>query len=515
MPNLLKNNSDNYLIEMKEVSKEFFGVIALKNVNFFVKKGEVRALIGENGAGKSTLVKILCGVFQRNEYAGNIFINNEEILINSIIDAEKYKIAMISQENEIEPDLSAGENIFLNNEATRFGIINWDKLYSSSNDALKKINLEINTRELLKNFSPAIQRMVNIAKALSKDANILVLDEPTAALTEEEIVILFKVLKELKNKGVTIIFISHKLSELFMICDSVSVMRDGEMITTKEINDIKTENIVEMMTGRKIGTMYPKENIPIGEKILEIKNFSVLNSKTHREFIKDVNLYVKKGEILGVFGLIGSGRTELFSAVYGLIQKNCYMGDVFVNNIKITIEHPSDAIQNGIGLITEERKVGLFSDFSVNFNISIANLRNLLAAKLVIDSNKESILSKEYINKLNIKISSLNQLVKQLSGGNQQKVLLARWLVKELSILILDEPTRGIDIGAKVEIYKLMNEMTSRGMGLIFISSELPEILGMSDRIIVVHRGLIVGEFKKSEATERKILNVATGGQLN
>jgi len=503
---------DNLLVEMKSISKTFPGVNALKNIDFSLNKNEIIGLVGENGAGKSTLMKILSGYFPKNTYSGKIYINGKEVNINSVIDAENNNIALIPQEICLVQELTIGENIYLNHEPNKLGLIDEEELYSSSIFHMEKLNLKLDPRIQVKNCSIAIQGLISIAKVLSRKIKILILDEPTAFLTEEEILVLFKILKNLKKEGISSIFISHKISEIFEICDRVSVMRDGEMIGTKNISDTNNEEIIEMMINRNLSNMYPKEFTEIGDTLFEIRNFSVKNAKTKRNMVNDVSFSVKKGEVVGIFGLVGSGRTELAMSIFGVVPKNLYSGDIFINDKKVEIRSPVNAIENKLGFITEDKhKFGLFLDFDVKFNISIANLDNI-ANLFVINDDREVRYTQELVNQLKIKIANLQSKVRQLSGGNQQKVILAKWLAKNLNVLILDEPTKGIDVGAKVEIYKLINELSDKKMAIILISSELTEILGMSDRILVMHRGFLKGELKREIATEANVLHLATGG---
>jgi ABC-type sugar transport system ATPase subunit len=501
-----------YLVEMTGISKSFPGVNALKNVDLSLNKGEILGLVGENGAGKSTLMKVLSGYFPRNSYDGKIYINKKEITINTITDAENNNISLIPQEISLVQELSIGENIYLNHEPNKLGLINEEKLYSNSKFHMEKLNLKLDPRMQVKNCSIAIQGLISIAKALSKEIKILILDEPTAFLTEDEIAILFNILKNLKKEGISSIFISHKISEIFEICDRVSVMRDGEMIRTKNIAETNKEELIEIMINRNISNMFPKEFIEIGDILFEIKNFYVRNAKTKRYIVNDVSFSARRGEVVGIFGLVGSGRTELAMSIFGVTPKNLYSGEVYLYGKKVSINSPGSAIKNRLGFITEDKqKFGLFLDFDIKFNISISNL-DAVSNMFVINDDKEVQYTQKLVNQLKIKIANLNSKAKQLSGGNQQKVILAKWLAKNLNVLILDEPTKGIDVGAKVEIYKLINELSKKNMAIILISSELPEILGMSDRILVMHRGFLKGELKRDHASESKILHLATGG---
>lgn len=495
---------DNYVLEMRNISKNFPGVKALNNVNFFVKKGEVHALLGENGAGKSTLMKILSGTYMPDN--GEIFIEGEKVTFSHPLDGIRHGIAVIYQELNLVPTMNAIDNVLLGHEISKNGFI---REKENKEEALKWLNLV--GKDIIKNYnipvselSVAQQQMVEIAKALSLNAKILVMDEPSATLTDKELDKLFSIIRELKNKGVTIIYISHRLEEIFYICDRATVLRDGNYINTVEIKDVDKNKIISMMIGRDLkNTFPPKTNIVKQDVLLSVKNLNIGKK------IKNVSFDLHAGEILGVFGLVGSGRTELMRAIIGADKYD--NGIIILEGKKVCFKHPKESIKMGIGFATEDRKEqGLFLNLDIKSNISMACLEKF-KKNGIIDSRKEVKNALEYINELNIKTPSIYKNVNELSGGNQQKVVLAKWLSTNSKILILDEPTHGIDVGAKYEIYTLMNKLAEKGFGIIMISSELPEILGMSDRIIVMHEGRITGQLKREEANESTVMHYATG----
>jgi len=495
---------DNYVLEMRNISKNFPGVKALNNVNFFVKKGEVHALLGENGAGKSTLMKILSGTYMPDN--GEIFIEGEKVTFSHPLDGIRHGIAVIYQELNLVPTMNAIDNVLLGHEISKNGFI---REKENKEEALKWLNLV--GKDIIKNYnipvselSVAQQQMVEIAKALSLNAKILVMDEPSATLTDKELDKLFSIIRELKNKGVTIIYISHRLEEIFYICDRATVLRDGNYINTVEVKDVDKNKIISMMIGRDLkNTFPPKTNIVKQDVLLSVKNLNIGKK------IKNVSFDLHAGEILGVFGLVGSGRTELMRAIIGADKYD--NGIIILEGKKVCFKHPKESIKMGIGFATEDRKEqGLFLNLDIKSNISMACLEKF-KKNGIIDSRKEVKNALEYINELNIKTPSIYKNVNELSGGNQQKVVLAKWLSTNSKILILDEPTHGIDVGAKYEIYTLMNNLAEKGFGVIMISSELPEILGMSDRIIVMHEGRITGQLKREEANESTVMHYATG----
>ncbi|MNW42603.1 Xylose import ATP-binding protein XylG [compost metagenome] len=502
-----------YILEMNNISKEFTGVKALSNVNFKVNKGEIHCLIGENGAGKSTLMKVLSGVYPHGTYSGDIVYEGQVQSFSKISDSVKTGIAIIYQELALFPDLTVYENIFAGNEVKKGSVVDWNQTIIKAQEMLNKVKLNVNPEVLIKDLGVGKQQLVEIAKALSKDVKLLILDEPTAALNEDDSENLLQLLRELKNQGITCIMISHKLKEVIAIADQVTVLRDGQTICTLDAskNEISEAVIIKNMVGREIDDIYPKRNKKeFGNTVLEIKNWTAFDPKLGRDVVKDVSLHVKKGEIVGIAGLMGSGRTELAQSIFGNPKSYKLRGELFSGGVQKVFKNPKEAINDGIAYVTEDRKGdGLFLIQDIKQNISVANL-HAISSQGVINNNEEVKISNEYKQSINIKAPSVEQLVGNLSGGNQQKVSLGKWLFVNPKLLILDEPTRGIDVGAKYEIYTLMNRLISEGMSIIMISSELTEVLGMSDRIYVMAEGQIKGELPIDEADQEKIMKLAT-----
>ena len=488
---------ENYVLEMKGITKTFPGVTALDNVNLSVKHGSVHALVGENGAGKSTLMKILNGVYQANE--GEIWLDGEKLTLGSVTDAQEKGISIIFQEFNLINTLSIAENIFIgrfNGKKT----IDWKQIRSKAQDLLKSLGFDFDVDMIVGKLSTAEKQLVEIAKALSYNAKIIVMDEPTSSLTKKEIEAFFPIIQRLKESGITVIYISHKLEEIFHICDVVSIMRDGKIVGESDVKDITREKIIELMVGRSLDMEYPARTAKPGEAVLEVKNLSRGNR------LSDISFTLHKGEILGIAGLVGAGRTELAEAIFGADPATG--GDIILHGKKVTIRSTRDGKMNSIGLVTEDRKeTGLVLDMTIAKNITITKL-DAVTNGIVISNQKEADVAKEYVEKLNIKTPSITQTLNNLSGGNQQKVVLAKWLFSDADILILDEPTRGIDVGAKFEIYCLMNTLTEQGKAVIMISSELPEVLGMSDRILVMHNGTIKGELP-GKSTAEQVMQLA------
>ncbi|WP_058485845.1 ATP-binding cassette domain-containing protein [Defluviitalea phaphyphila] len=503
----------SYILEMNNITKEFPGVKALDNVNFKVKKGEIHCLVGENGAGKSTLMKILSGVYKYGEYSGDIVFNGNIQKFNSVKDSEKVGIAIIYQELALIPELSVYENIYIGHEIKNGSVIDWNATIASANKMLKKVGLDINPETKIKDLGVGKQQLVEIAKALSKNVKLLILDEPTAALNEDDSENLLLLLKQLQKQGITSIMISHKLKEVLAIADTITVLRDGKTICSMEKgkDEISENIIIKNMVGREINNIYPKRDFNHGEEVvLEVKNWSAYDPKLGRQILKDINIKLKKGEIVGIAGLMGAGRTELAQSIFGNAKNYIIKGTLIVNGKEKVLKQPRDAIKTGIAYVTEDRKGdGLILIQNIKQNISISNL-NSISARGVINENEEIKSANDYKRTLNIKAPNIEQIVGNLSGGNQQKVSLAKWLFAKPNILILDEPTRGIDVGAKYEIYTFMNELVKKGMSIIMISSELPEVLGMSDRVYVMSEGSIKGELKIEEATQERIMEMAT-----
>ena len=504
---------DTPILEMKDIVKEFPGVKALSNVSFRVKKGEIHCLVGENGAGKSTLMKVLSGVYPYGSYTGDILFEGETQKFFNIRDSEKAGIAIIYQELALVPEMTVYENIFLGNEIKGKISINWNETIKRAGEALKKVRLNINPETPVKDLGVGKQQLVEIAKALSKDVKLLILDEPTAALNEDDSENLLNLLRELKGHGVTCILISHKLKEVIEIADAVTVLRDGQTICTLEASkgEVTEGRLIKNMVGREINNIYPpKEITELGETVLEVRNWNAYNPVLGRVILKDVNFKVKRGEIIGIAGLMGSGRTELALSIFGNPVGYHLQGEIYIKGNRKSFHHPHDAIKAGVAYVTEDRKGnGLVLIQDVKQNITLANLREI-ANRSVVNDNMEVKVANEYRTSLNIKTPTVEQKVMNLSGGNQQKVSVAKWLFVKPDVLILDEPTRGIDVGAKFEIYTIMRRLVSQGMGIIMISSELPEVLGMSDRVYIVSSGRIMGELPIEEATQEKIMQMAT-----
>jgi putative multiple sugar transport system ATP-binding protein len=505
---------DNIILEMKNITKEFPGVRALDAVSFRVKEGEIHCLVGENGAGKSTLMKVLSGVYPYGAYSGEIYYAGELQQFGGIRDSERAGISIIYQELALVPEMTVYENIFLGNEITNsFFRMDWNETVKRANEMLRKVKLNVNAAAKVKELGVGKQQLVEIAKALSKDVRLLILDEPTSALNEGDVDNLFDLLRDLKAHGVTCIMITHKLKEIMAIADSVTVLRDGKTICTLDAHngEISEQIIIRHMVGREIENIYPPRLHQRSEEVvLEVANWTAFDPALDRTILKNNQFKVRKGEIVGFSGLMGSGRTELALSIFGNPAGYRLEGDLIVNGRKRHFTHPQEAINAGVAYVSEDRKRnGLILIQDVKQNVTLANLRKL-ASRGVVDQNAEIKVANEYKSSLNIKTPTIEQKVSNLSGGNQQKVSLAKWLFVKPNILILDEPTRGIDVGAKFEIYTLMNRLVEQGMSIIMISSELPEILGMSDRVYVVAAGRITGELPVEEATQEKIMQLAT-----
>ncbi len=501
------------VLEMKGIVKKFPGVIALKNVTFSAVKAEVHALVGENGAGKSTLMKVLSGVHPYPSYDGELIIKGELRRFSGTREAEKAGVSIIHQELNLIPELTVAENIFLGREPVKppLSFIDRKKMNEEAAGLISSFNIDISTSALIKDLSVGRQQMVEIAKALSVSSDILVLDEPTSALTEMEIKTLFEIIRDLKKRGVTMIYISHKLDEIFEICDSATVLRDGETVATLPVSELDNDRLVSLMVGRELTQLYPDRNAEIGEEAVRVENMYVANPFLPGEkIVENVSFTAHKGEILGMAGLMGSGRSEIVTAMFGAFPANT-AGKLFIEGKQVDIKNPQHAIRSGIGLVTEDRKrFGLVLIMSVKENTSLAALDKVSASQIIKPGEEKKLVDK-YIHELNIKTSGQNVIVNTLSGGNQQKVVISKWLANKPKILILDEPTRGVDVGARFEIYQIMNKLVEQGVCIIMISSDLPEVLGMSDRILVMHEGTITGEFSREDATQEKIMSCATG----
>lgn len=501
-----------YALEMKGIIKEFPGVRALDNVTFSVRKGEIHALCGENGAGKSTLMKVLSGVYPHGTYEGQIFINDKEVQFRNIKESQQAGVSIIYQELALVGEMTVAENILLNNDLMRRKVIDWNLLYSESIKWIKQIGLDIDPQMKVKDLSVGKQQLIEIAKALTNHSQIIILDEPTAALTESEVEILVNILKDLRAKGVTCIYISHKLTEVLELADSVTVLRDGQTICTDPIEGLTEEKIIEKMVGRNLTEIYPYEPRKLGDIVLNVEGYSVQHKGTGKTVIDNASFSLRKGEILGIAGLMGAGRTELFTSMIGSLPGKS-TGTITIDGKNTKIKNPRDAIAAGIAYVSEDRKkLGLVLGMDIAKNTTLAALRKVMKNG-VIDDALELKTAEEINRKLKTKAPNLEVKVSSLSGGNQQKVVLSKWLLNDPKILVLDEPTRGIDVGAKYEIYKIIDELAKQGVGIVIVSSELPEVLGMSDRVLVMSEGSIRGELSRKEATQEKIMALATGGK--
>jgi inositol transport system ATP-binding protein len=494
----MPSNPQN-ILQVQNLSKSFLGVKALDNIQFELKQGEVHALMGENGAGKSTFMKILMGLLQQD--SGEIIFEGDTLKSNNVHENLQKGISMIHQEILVVPELTVGQNIFLGREINFRNWLNDKAINQKAQELLNLIGVEINATTKIKNLSIAEMQMVEIAKAISNNAKVIIMDEPTSALSDKEVSLLFKIIKDLKQKGVAIIYISHKMDEIYEITDRITVLRDGKYIATKNTNELDKNALIALMVGREIDNLFPEKNLIRGDMVLSVQS---LNKKGKFE---DINFEVHAGEVLGIAGLMGAGRTEIARAIFGLDKYDS--GEITLNGNKIKIKSPKEAIENGIGYVSEDRKaLGFIPALSINENISLSSLANFSKAWFV-NSTNEKEASTQLANDLKIKSTGINQKVMNLSGGNQQKVVIGKVLLTSPSLIILDEPTRGVDVGAKFEIYKLINQLTEKGIAVIMISSELPEILGMSDRILVLSKGKQTALLSKKEATQEKIMHYA------
>ena len=505
------------ILEMREITKRFTGVVALKDVNLVVQAGEIHAICGENGAGKSTLMKVLSGVHPHGTYEGQIFYDGEEVQFDSIRDSEEKGIIIIHQELALVPLMTIAENIFLGNEQAKHGVIDSGVTHSRAAELLKKVGLKELPDELITNLGVGKQQLVEIAKALAKKVRLLILDEPTASLNENDSQALLDLLLEFKAQGMTMIMISHKLNEIARIADSVTVIRDGSTVQTMDCRDapINEDVIIRHMVGREMADRYPHREPNIGETIFEIKDWVVYHAQhADRKFIKNVSFNVRRGEVLGIAGLMGAGRTELAMSIFGRSYGKNISGTALLNGKEADISTVEKAIRNKIAYVTEDRKgYGLILENEIQHNVTMANMDGV-SSKGVINQGQEFAVASAYKKKINIRCPSVFQLVGNLSGGNQQKVVLSKWLFAGPDVLILDEPTRGIDVGAKYEIYCLIEQLAREGKCIIMISSEMPELLGMTDRLYVMNEGAFIAEMKTSDASQEKIMRaIVTAGK--
>jgi ribose transport system ATP-binding protein len=490
---------------MRGISKYYPGVVALDNVDFSVARGEVHALVGENGAGKSTLMKILAGAEQKSR--GEILLDGHPVTIEGPQRAMDLGISIIYQEFNLVPHLSAAENIFLGREPTRLlpGWVDFRKIYGDAEQLMASLGMRLDVRAEVRTLSVAQQQMVEIAKATSRQSRVIVMDEPSATLTEHELANLFALIRSLRERGVSVIYISHRMEEIFAIADRVTVFRDGHHIATRRVAEVDRDEIIRMMVGRELKESIPKQPAPVGDVVLEARGLA------RAGVFQDVSFTVRRGEVVGLGGLVGAGRTEVARAIFGADPLDA--GELLLEGRPVHLRSPRDAIHLGIGLVPEDRKqLGLVLGMAIRENVTLANLEAVAPAGFI-RPGRERAATQKYIQDLTIRTPSGEQTVRNLSGGNQQKVVLAKWLFTDSKFLIFDEPTRGIDVGSKVEIYQLMNALTARGVGILMITSELPELLGMSDRILVMHEGRLAGELSRAEATQERVMHLATGGE--
>ena len=493
-----------YLLEMKKISKSFPGVKALTEVDFQLKAGEVHALLGENGAGKSTLIKVLGGIYIAEK--GEIFIDGQPVIIQNVADARANGISIIHQELVLVPHMTVYENIFLGRELKGPFGVDSKKMRNESQKMLDQFNLGIDAGELVGNLSIAQQQMVEIVKAISFNCKILVMDEPTSSISDREVEALFDIMRGLAKQGVGIVYISHKMSELDEVCDRVTVLRDGYYVGTCVVKETPRDELIHMMVGRELSSYYVRDHVDNADVILRCEHID--DGKSSKKRVKDVSFEVKQGEIVGFAGLVGAGRSETMQCVFGLTPGST--GDIYLDGQKLEIKNAVDAMNEGIAMVPENRKVeGLYHVQSVKFNSTIEVLKEFIS-HLHVDSKKEDAITQEFVDKMKTKTPSLEQIVTNLSGGNQQKVMIGRWLATKPRILILDEPTRGVDVGAKAEIYDIMNELTKQGVSIIMISSELPEIINMSDRVYVMYDGRITGCINWQDLSQEAIMKLAT-----
>ena len=502
--------SDVALLEMRDISKSFPGVRALDHVSFDLRPGEIHALVGENGAGKSTLMKVLAAVYPTGTYEGEIHVDGQPRHFAGVRDAEAAGIAVVHQELSLVSDMTIGENIFLGREPRRFGIIQWEALFSKAQTVLNELHLNLKPEVPVGHLGIGQQHLVEIAKALSRDARILILDEPTAALTDAEAEILFAILERLRARGVGMVYISHKLDEVFRLADRITVLRDGHTVSTDPKTALDKARVIARMVGREVTDLFPKAEREPQDVVFEARNVTVEDPNVPGKFlVHDVSFQVRRGEVLGVAGLVGAGRSELLMGLFGA-HEGPSRAEIFIGGKKINVRHPSDAIAHGVGFVTEDRKkFGLLLDQSLVMNMTLAMLP--LSRRFLVHTDEETAAGERSRRDLRIKAPSVFVDAMTLSGGNQQKVVLAKWLLTNPKVLFLDEPTRGIDVGAKQEIYTEINRLAAQGLAIVLVSSELPEVLALSDRVLVLHEGRITGEFTRAEATPEKVMACATG----
>lgn len=493
------SKNEFYKVELRDIAKYFGGVTALGRVTLKVKKGEIHALMGENGAGKSTLMKILSGAHQRDK--GKIFVDGKEVEIRNTHDSQKLGIGIIYQEFSLVPELSVAENIFLNHLTEMGPWMKWEQMRTKAEELIDSLGFAISPSEKVKNLSIAQQQVVEIAKALSHEVSVLILDEPSAVLGPHELKALFKVLNRLKSEGTAIIYISHRLEEIFQIGDRVTVLRNGTSSDTYEVADIDADKIINLMLGRRLEALFPPHTPKIGKELLKVENISV------EDKVKSMSFSVREGEILGIAGLVGSGRTETLQALFSAVKWN---GKVELAGKRLNLKSPSQAVKNGIGMVPEDRKSqGVITSMSIKKNMTLTNLKQISNRLGFIDSKKETEVVGRLMETLRVKAQNMDMAVDSLSGGNQQKVVMGKWINRDCSVMLIDEPTRGVDVGAKVEIYNEINALSDKGLGIVVVSSETAELLGICDRILVMHNGVMQGELQKEEFSEENVLRLA------
>ena len=499
------------VLQAKNITKKFPGVVALKNVSFDLRAGEIHALCGENGAGKSTLIKLLSGLYPHGSYDGEFFLHGQVAKFRSLADAGPAGIAVIYQELALVNDMTVAENIFLGAEPrTSLGTIDWHKVYREARLLLQKFKVDLDPGTPVAKLGIGQKQLVEIVKALSKDSQILILDEPTAALAEHEVLILLDILRALRERGIASIYISHKLDEVFAICDRITVLRDGSSIITLEAKATSKGEIIKHMVGREISELFPRRPSTPGALVLEVENLSAANPHTGELFLSEISFSLRAGEVLGIGGLMGAGRTELLMHLFGAWGERL-SGSVRLEGRELRAHKPAEIIRLGMVLVSEDRRrYGLILDRTISFNLSLSSLVNLTSHRLI-DAGLEFKKNNHFFQSLRVKAPGLEAIVGKLSGGNQQKVVVGKALMTEPLLIFLDEPTRGIDVGAKLEIYEIVNRLTESGKAVVLVSSELPELIGMSDRIVILHDGTIGGEFSRAEATQEKLLAAAMG----
>lgn len=496
------------ILEIESLTKRFPGVIALNQIGFDLQEGEIHALCGENGAGKSTLIKVLSGIHPAGSYEGQIHLFGKPVEFHAPGDAEKSGISVIYQELALVHEMTVAENIFLGAEPTRFGKIDWHTVYSKTQALLDRYQLKLDPTAKIEDLGVGEQQLVEIVKALSKETRILLLDEPTAALTETEVEILLEIVRNLKDRGITCVYISHKLEEVFAISDRITVIRDGESIATLQAKETSKHDVIRHMVGRAITDLFPRRASEPGETMLSVENLTVAQQGKAHPVLEDISFDLKAGQVLGFGGLMGAGRTELLMHIFGVFGERV-SGKILLNGQPFQSTSPGEAIENGMVLISEDRKrYGLVLDQPIGFNLSIASLKKF-TSNMLIDSNREYTRNQHFFDSLSVKAPGLETVVGTLSGGNQQKIVLGKGLMTEPSIVFLDEPTRGIDVGSKQEVYELVNKLTDAGKAVLLVSSELPELMGMSDEMIILSEGKIGGKFTKGNATQEAILAAA------